>query len=242
VVRQRFNTFVLGLKFPEGKDYMPRRKDWKRETAEYVVALIIAAAFFFMFISLAAVLDDPKKGPKSSEAASWVQAIGSISAIFGAFLFGERQAKHAHNTALAVQDRERLRKSAAFLAICTAAGEHVDLIESIFCRRPYDGFSRLAQFKESSIEQIIKALQSIPIHEVGSADAVISLLHLIENLEWVLVHIEAFDAALGTKKLPHSTGMAPEEHPRGEIGRLVEDIRYDYQVLEKELQLDQVSA
>jgi Mn2+/Fe2+ NRAMP family transporter len=92
-------------------------KNLRREIAEYILAFFIVLVFVFMLVSLAAVLDDPKKVFKSSEAASWVQAIGSIAAIFGAFMFGERQAKHALETAQVIQDREILRRNEAFLSI-----------------------------------------------------------------------------------------------------------------------------
>ena len=213
---------------------MPPKKNWKREAAEYILAFIVVIMFTFMFTSLAAVLDDPGKGFKSSEAASWVQAIGAIAAIFAAFMFGERQAQHAHQTAVTMQDRDQARKNAAFFAICTAAATNVELIERIFCTRPYDSFRRYAGFKESSTEQIIKALQAIPVHEIGSADAVTALLRIVDRLEWLLIHIEAFDAALQWEGAPELK-LEREEYERGDIGRTIESIWGDYKVLEQEL-------
>ncbi|MBB3122487.1 hypothetical protein [Pseudoduganella violacea] len=220
---------------------MQPKKNWKREVAEYILAFIIVIAFTFMLSALAAVLDDPAKGFKSSEAASWVQAIGSIAAIFGAFMFGERQARHAHNTAVAMQDRDRAGKSAAVLAICSAASSNVALIERIFCIRPYDGLRRLAEFQKSSTEHIIRALQAIPVHEVGSARAVTALLSTIDNLQWLLIHIEAFDAELSNSELPDSAEYR-QELARGDIGRTVESVQSDYKLLEEELSATKVDG
>jgi hypothetical protein len=217
---------------------MQTPKDWKREVAEYILALFIVVLFAFMFIAFAAVLNDPNKGFKSSESASWVQAIGSIAAIFGAYMFGERQAKHAHKNALDTQDRDRARKNMAFLAICTAAASHIEMIERVFCSRPYDEFRRLAEFNHSNTSQIIRALQIIPAHEVGSTDAVTALLRIIDSLQWLVIYIEEFDVDLRNMELPDPMGMGREESARGHIGRTVEAIQYDYRVLQRELKID----
>lgn len=65
----------------------------KKKALNWCLAIFIALLFSFMFIALCAVLDDPKKGLASAEAAAWVQAIGSIGAIFAVIWVSNDQLK-----------------------------------------------------------------------------------------------------------------------------------------------------
>lgn len=60
---------------------MVAKKTFRKEAREWVVAVAMVALGVFMFLALIKVLQDPKKGLASSEAAGWMQAIGSVLAI-----------------------------------------------------------------------------------------------------------------------------------------------------------------
>lgn len=208
---------------------------WKKELARWYLAFLIVILFTFMIVALCAVLEDPKKGLASAEAASWVQAIGTVAALFAAYVLGERQAQHALRTATAIQDREHDRKKAAFLAICLVARDNADGIGRIFYTQPYDGFRRLAEYQESATNDIVKALRAIPVHDVGSASATTALLNLIQDLSMLSIWIEAFDGAIEGVTNNAQDAEWRLEDTRNEIGRRVEQISRHFATLKVEL-------
>jgi hypothetical protein len=111
----------------------------------------------------------------------------------------------------------------------------MDLVERIFCDRPYDGFRRVCEFKESSLEHIITALKGIPVHELGSAKSVTALLSMIDELQWLLVNIEAYDAELRNEDASNQYGLGREELVRGSIYRIVNSVRNGEKLLNDEL-------
>ena len=207
---------------------------WKKQAAQWYFAFLIVALFIFMSVALWIVIEDPKKGLASAEAASWVQAIGTVTALFAAYILGERQAQHALRTATAIQDREHDRKNAAFLAICLVARDNADCIGRIFYTQPYDGFRRLAEYQESATNDIVKALRAIPVHDVGSASATTALLNLIQDLSMLTILIEAFDGGIVYRTNSQNAEMIFQD-TRNEIGRKVEKISRHYEALEAEL-------
>lgn len=65
---------------------MSIRKTWKRHLAGFVLAVLIIAALSFMVACLGEALQDPRRGPGSSEAAGWTQAIAAFLTLLAAFL------------------------------------------------------------------------------------------------------------------------------------------------------------
>lgn len=75
---------------------------WKKEAAQWYFAFLIVALFTFMIVALCAVLQDAKKGLASAEAASWMQAIGSVAAIFAVIWVSQAQDRQRRAEALTV--------------------------------------------------------------------------------------------------------------------------------------------
>ncbi|QKY09527.1 hypothetical protein [Janthinobacterium lividum] len=76
--------------------------NWKKEAASWYLAFFIVISFTLMFVALCVVLQDPKKGLASAEAASWVQAIGSMGAICGAIWIANRDTRMRREELLAI--------------------------------------------------------------------------------------------------------------------------------------------
>ncbi|APZ02709.1 hypothetical protein NX871_12975 [Burkholderia thailandensis] len=126
--------------------------------------------------------------------ASWLQAIGSIAAIVGALWVAERQAKGAIESikmqvARAAQDR---RDSA--VAIADAAWERAEMIRSTMSIADVNAV-RVELYKtydRSIIDGLVRALQGIPMHEIGSSKGVSELLLLIDQFTFLARSIQVF--------------------------------------------------
>jgi hypothetical protein len=126
--------------------------------------------------------------------AFWVQAIGSILAIAGAYHIGDRQAVRA------LQNRNK-----SYLAIYAAAMERTALVESIFGKDEQTWQARHVEYDPSLIASVIKAIDALPLPELGSAQAVIAALGIRDQLNWLIKSIEAF------RDTP--SGLYPRESP-----------------------------
>ncbi|QYG08078.1 hypothetical protein [Janthinobacterium sp. PAMC25594] len=119
-----------------------------------------------------------------SDWAAWVQAIGSVTAILGAYHLGHIQVERAK------QDRLK-----AFFAICTAAFERSELACAIFGVNG-DLSRQYADYDDSRLESIINALNAIPIHEVGNAEAVAAILDLRDQMFFLLGAVKDYRAEI----------------------------------------------
>jgi hypothetical protein len=124
-------------------------------------------------------------GLSKSDWASWVQAIGSIGAIAGAFYLGERQAKVAERA------RRELVVAVAEFAF-DAAQDTVRFFLYDPDRKRIDSdylFTRLADG--------LVALRAVPLHEVGSAEAIKAIIKLRRVIERIEAHKLEFIKASG---------------------------------------------
>jgi len=114
--------------------------------------------------------------------AAWVQAVGSIAAIFGAYHIGDRQSK-----------RTKLERLAAVTAICAAAINRVELVARIFTTTEDEYRKRYFEFDVTQIDGVIGAMKSIPYHELGNPEAVVAILELHDQLVFMKQTIEQAD-------------------------------------------------
>lgn len=139
-----------------------------------VLAAIAAVLVFSAFGATSA-------GSKSYDAgamASWVQAIGSIAAIFGAYYVGERQANAARVALVEAEARALRRKHDTYLAIVRSAIERVHLAERCLVGSRVNPVIFMLNIRPSfvdSIEAACVTLGAIPLHEIGDANAILAL-------------------------------------------------------------------
>ena len=135
--------------------------------------LVIAAA-----IGLAGYNGIPWCKMGVAEWAYWVQAIGSIVAISGAFFLGDRQARSSVRLVVYADRVTAIRKAKAILAVTNAAQAHTSRAMKAF---DSDGFSYIAlacNYEDTTMQSLIQALADIPAHEVGSYNAVAAILRI----------------------------------------------------------------
>jgi hypothetical protein len=115
-------------------------------------------------------------GLSKTDWAAWVQAIGSIGAILGAFYLGSRQAQWQARA----EDR-RIR--AKYLSIANVAIGYVEVI--LDSARPDSGGMLLAGIEAQRLIETTSAMKAIPLHELGSPDVIVAWSTFIKNLRWL---------------------------------------------------------
>lgn len=115
----------------------------------------------------------------SGAMASWVQAVGSIAAIIGAYLIGERQSAELRRQQLRTQ-RERL---SAYVAIVNVAVERASDLETFICQ-PGLRRSVIDQFlTKSPVSAAADALRGVPLQEWLTPEAITAASSLVLHLE-----------------------------------------------------------
>lgn len=108
--------------------------------------------------------------------AYWVQAVGSIAAIFGAFAIGQFQLRAAKEHAEEAHRRSLASKQAASGAIVAAAYSEIETLTKIF---DAEGISRrdvLRLYRVEVFSGLIASVERIPVFELEDADVSVSLL------------------------------------------------------------------
>jgi hypothetical protein len=171
------------------------------------------------------------KGLSPSDWAAWVQAVGSIAAIVGAYFLGERQANATRIAAIELQDREKEQKRAAIFAICTAAKIRTDLVRNIFGAE-YDEQLRMRHYDHSTIRSSIEAMTSVPVLEIGDARALSAFMDMRDQLGFMVKAIDQFELRQsGGTREQYQQEAKSKQIRQGNIIRHVEKIDSCYCVL-----------
>lgn len=124
---------------------------------------------------LSATLGALFKMLESPSASGWVQAIGAILALAIAVWIPARQSK-----------RDRNDRVSSLLAVAEAAHTHAQNIRAAITRSDFEraelSISLWEVYDRTIIDGIVRALQSVPLHELGRRDAVIAMLSLTDQM------------------------------------------------------------
>jgi len=116
----------------------------------------------------------------SSEIASWVQAFGSIAAIWFALLLGRRQIESQDLS----NKKNAEMKADAFLAVFEGAAESTDKISSLAAKGVrVSGFLVVWDIiLEDVFKANLNALKNIPVHELGRRELVIGHARMLSYM------------------------------------------------------------
>lgn len=161
-----------------------------------IIGLALALAGFIGAIGVLTLIFSPRTGAyapvTSSDAAAWIQAVGSIAAIAAAYWLGERQARKARDQALEVYHLQRRRIDAGALGIVDQLyGEVVILKQNT---RSTDFQSFCEQWKghlRDASQAAIGAFENMPLHELGNAKRVQIGFELRTTLQYTVARIDA---------------------------------------------------
>ncbi|WP_175207202.1 hypothetical protein [Achromobacter anxifer] len=184
------------------------------------------ALLFVLIIGLATLFYWPPSGDilptNSSELASWVQAIGSCAAIVGASLIASNQIKVGRQ-----RDDQRLRERQNSIRTIVAvvlreSRSTLTALEALTT----EGFTGLwRESQDNAFDAAIRAFDSTPIYELGSAARVTTAFSIREDAAAILNFAKA--STMGT---PEAAGA----HHRAK--RLLREYRERLALLEAELE------
>ena len=140
-------------------------------------------------------------------APAWIQAIGSVAAIVYAVRISRSSINHAASA-----------KRKTIFAIAEAAHTHACNIRKAIDAMGFNSGNNIqiyAVYDKTIIEGVVKALQGVPMHELGSSKAVIAMLSLTDQMVFLGSSVEILL-------------QGPERHP--ELGKTLENsYRDDYE-------------
>ncbi len=175
-------------------------------------AVVLSIGGFLLAVGLMTVAVAPTSSAfapvNSADAAGWVQAIGSIAAIVAAFLIGAKQARDARDAAFELYRLDRKRIEEGCRAIVSQMRTEVDFI--LYCATHTsvgDFRDAWSSYLSNAGKCALRAFDSMPIHELGGADAVRHAFEIRSQFEHLLAFLEKNLAALVL--LPESKA-APE--------------------------------
>jgi len=155
----------------------PRLIMWRRSPLRrwLLRASVVVAAVLFLtgLVRLGLKFDLGK-----SDWAAWVQAVGSIAAIAGAWLIGKHQSDTAYSHALSLQKNERHSRVQAVFPIAARAHELIVELDNM----PYDHYYK-GPYSAASFNACIKAIEAIPLHELGKMGLVEGYMQMQQALE-----------------------------------------------------------
>ncbi|WP_460139705.1 hypothetical protein [Pseudomonas sp. S2_E01] len=120
--------------------------------------------------------------------ASWVQALGSIAAIWGAFQISNMQVK---KQSLHKEKDTRIQAWAYFAVAKSAVDNAISLFDSADEAISYGHFKLNWDLHHSHmIESSLASLKLIPPHALGSYDLVIAFNGLMANMSGILIDVK----------------------------------------------------
>lgn len=114
--------------------------------------------------------------------ASWLQATGSIAAIVGAYWVAEHQARQQRRQALEMDLLSRKRSFEAFRAIVENGDKCLHEVEFIGGASPTAEFVKYWEQAARRFNDAINALAAIPLHSLGSYEAVRAVVGMKDTL------------------------------------------------------------
>lgn len=148
---------------------------WLNNSA--VLSILLVAGF-----TVDLVLIGRAWGLDRGEWASWVQAIGSILAIAGAFAISTLQSKKEFEKDRVLARAEVQRRLRGVAGITLAAKYCSEGVCLAFEKEPFDRTRLESLFEKSTFDDTIDALKAVPLHELGTQDAVLAIIWIKDSL------------------------------------------------------------
>lgn len=185
---------------------------------------VAAVALFLACYGLATILSNDApfnlRPTDGASFASWVQAVGSIAAIMGAFLIGERQAAKARDQNLEIYHLRRRRIEGGARGVVGQLFGEVHYIKESAQEFRYWQFKKAWNtYLRNASQAALDAFDSLPLHELGTAARVRSAFELRSTL---LIELGQIDAIINQ---PLELSDELTEHERREEERLDGEMR-----------------
>jgi hypothetical protein len=139
------------------------------------VIIAFIAGYFFKWLTKDHSITD-------AETAIWLAALGTICAIVGAFVLGERQIHVLWKTSAAADEQYVDKKRASILAMATAAYSAMDRLDGQYRNTLQERMRIRVAYHGDTFASLIEALATISLHEFDSAEAATALAGLKKNM------------------------------------------------------------
>lgn len=128
----------------------------------------------------------------SSEVASWVQAFGSIAAIWGAFAISNGQVMRAQQE----KKEEAKQRGAACYAVVQSAAEHCNALQQMILQNPPPQVFKMGwnSVLGELFQASLSSLKQIPAHELGSYEMVVAYQAITGSMAKILGLVADFNA------------------------------------------------
>jgi len=147
-----------------------------------IVVLAVGASIFIMFPTM-----------KSEAAAAWIQAVGSIGAIIAAVYVMHVQGEKAARLAADTDKRALLRRASAVGAIFSHAIQQLHQ-HSVHLQNEESSHTYLEIVaNDGFLNETIRAVAAVPLHELGSHDMVAGFHLLAEALKYARDDVLSYD-------------------------------------------------
>ncbi|AOI98136.1 hypothetical protein [Burkholderia sp. LA-2-3-30-S1-D2] len=107
---------------------------------------------------------------KAADWAAWVQAVGAIAAIAGAYFLGERSASHQLKIATQTRDRELAERRSSLKAVLDEVYVRFKRIEPSLNDSGAFNYSAFTLVSEDQLSRTLDLLDQVPIFELDSGE------------------------------------------------------------------------
>ncbi|MBB1630289.1 hypothetical protein [Cupriavidus sp. UME77] len=123
--------------------------------------------------------------------AAWVQAVGSVAAIVGAFAIANRQSRNQHESAMQL-DREKLRRSwSSAKAILDALVQQcLEVAPAFEGDGKFGNVAFAGKYEAESFQKALRRVDSIPLFELDSTELVTAVVGLQDEATYLVRWID----------------------------------------------------
>ncbi|MGS1006315.1 hypothetical protein [Achromobacter xylosoxidans] len=170
----------------------------------FVIGLALALAGFVGAVGALTLIFSPATGAyapvSSSDAASWIQAVGSIIAIVASYWLGERQASKARDHALEIFHLQRTRSEEGSQAVVVQLHKEIFTLKQAADGHEYVDFIRIwKKYLAPTFTATLAAFDNLPHHELGSTRRVMLAFEMRSQVQHV---VRAIDEMTGIPMAP----------------------------------------
>ncbi|MGB3432409.1 hypothetical protein [Achromobacter sp.] len=191
----------------------------------FVIGLALALAGFVGAVGALTLIFAPATGAyapvTSSDAASWVQAVGSIIAIIASYWLGERQASKARDHALEIFHLQKTRSEEGSQAVVVQLHKEIFTLKRTADEHEYVDFIRIwKKYLTPTFTATLAAFDNLPHHELGSSRRLMLAFEMRSQVQHVL---RTINELTGIPMAPGANGNSDGARRRIEPIRSIAD-------------------
>lgn len=170
-----------------------RKSDFK--WADWAILIFIATAALVAIPYVLFGKEVVTRFLTSEVTAAWVQAIGSIGALIGAFVVLERQVLAARKLEADKRHLDDLVKTEVVLTLFSNVYDQCTALQNVISQLPIPPHWRAVR----RLKELSRAFQSLPLLEIPGAGVAVGVLQMPQGIDDLISVVEQIFAAHGKK-------------------------------------------